>query len=325
MADWPLITPTIDKIHECSLADKIANITAPDKNRLVTYPGAASFLPAPWLLNAVVEALSRNPVFLISKAIKAAQVYDQEHNFYEEYITSVVYHVDDFILWAWGVGAGQVSKTKYAIDPNDNNLKRFHIKRHQAFLLIPKSNLVSSSQSHALSSSSRQPGSPWPPQHHNFPTGRRTRRAEQATLQRTWAHDQAGWAQEKQDQELPWIDPQDDSFCLRDGQQKGSKWISGFLQAVALAEQELNNQFESWGLGKMSFFPGYTANRYLGTFLWSSNDTPSNHSPFSFSELEPIQASRKTVTSPSSWSSPKVEAWQSKKSKPQTNRKSIPQ
>jgi hypothetical protein len=31
-----------------------------------------------------------------------------------------------------------------------------------------------------------------------------------------------------------------------------------------------------------------TANTYVGTFLWSSNNTLSNHSPFSFLELEPI-------------------------------------
>ncbi len=43
-------------------------------------------------------------------------------------------------------------------------------------------------------------------------------------------------------------------------------------------------------MGKVSFSPAYMANTYLGTFLWSSNDTLNNHSPFSFSELKPIQA-----------------------------------
>jgi hypothetical protein len=62
-------------------------------------------------------------------------------------------------------------------------------------------------------------------------------------------------------------------------------------KSVALAKQELNNQFESCGMGKVSLFPGYKANTYLGTFLWSRNNTPSNHSPFSFMEFEPIQAS----------------------------------
>jgi hypothetical protein len=101
---------TIDAIRECSLAVKIADTTAPDKKGLVTYPGAASFLPAPWLLNTVVEAFLSNPSILISKVIEAAQAFDQDHDSDKEYITSAVNHVDDFILWAWGVGAGQVSK-----------------------------------------------------------------------------------------------------------------------------------------------------------------------------------------------------------------------
>ena len=61
---------------------------------------------------------------------------------------------------------------------------------------------------------------------------------------------------------------------------------------VALAEQELNNQFETQGLNKVSFLPRYTANIYLGSFLWASGDTPSNHSPFSFAKVEPIQAAK---------------------------------
>jgi len=61
-------------------------------------------------------------------------------------------------------------------------------------------------------------------------------------------------------------------------------------KTVALAEQELNNQFESHGLNEVSFLPGYIANVYAGSLIWASSDTPSNHSPFSFAEVEPIRA-----------------------------------
>ncbi len=61
-------------------------------------------------------------------------------------------------------------------------------------------------------------------------------------------------------------------------------------KSVALAEQELNQQFETRGMNEVSFTTGYTANMYAGSFLWSSGDTPSNHSPFAFSEVEPIKA-----------------------------------
>jgi hypothetical protein len=61
-------------------------------------------------------------------------------------------------------------------------------------------------------------------------------------------------------------------------------------KTVALAEQELNTQFESYGLSEVSFSQGYMANIYLGNLLWSSSDSPSNHSPFSLAEVEPLRA-----------------------------------
>ena len=51
-------------------------------------------------------------------------------------------------------------------------------------------------------------------------------------------------------------------------------------KTVALAEQELNTQFESRGLNEVSFSQGYMANIYSGNLLWSSSDSPSNHSLF---------------------------------------------
>jgi hypothetical protein len=57
---------------------------------------------------------------------------------------------------------------------------------------------------------------------------------------------------------------------------------------VALTKQELNLQFERHGMTKNSFPAGYTASMYLGALLWSSGDTPRNHSPFSFMEAEPL-------------------------------------
>jgi hypothetical protein len=61
-------------------------------------------------------------------------------------------------------------------------------------------------------------------------------------------------------------------------------------KSVAFAEQELNQQFKTRGMNEVSFATGYTANMYAGSFLWSSGDTPSNHSPFAFSEVKPIKA-----------------------------------
>jgi hypothetical protein len=60
-------------------------------------------------------------------------------------------------------------------------------------------------------------------------------------------------------------------------------------KTTALAKQELNLQFKNRGMTEVSFTTGYTSNMYHGLLLWSSMDTPSNHSPFSFSEAKPIR------------------------------------
>jgi hypothetical protein len=96
-------------------------------------------------------------------------------------------------------------------------------------------------------------------------------------------------------------------------------------KTVALAEQELNNLLESHGLNEVSFSPGYIANVYAGSLIWASSDTPSNHSPFSFAEVEPIRATeqKNRHLTLQLILTPKVEGCQSKKSKLRTNRKSI--
>jgi hypothetical protein len=66
MADCNLVTPTIDALRECTTTIEVAEIEAPDENGLVTYPGSASFLPAPWFADAVIAANSSNPLLLIT-------------------------------------------------------------------------------------------------------------------------------------------------------------------------------------------------------------------------------------------------------------------
>ena len=104
MADCNLVTPTIDALRECTTATEVAEIEAPNENGLVTYPGSASFLPAPWLAEAVIAANSSDP-FLLIAIVNASATED------EDYVTSAEDHAGDFLLWSWAVGAGRVSAT----------------------------------------------------------------------------------------------------------------------------------------------------------------------------------------------------------------------
>jgi hypothetical protein len=131
-AECNLVTPTIDALRECTTATEVAKLEAPDENGLVTYPGSASFLPAPWLADAVVEANSSDPFHLITVVNAAATAFDLEHEEDQNYSTSGADHAGDFILWAWGIGADQVSAISIIFDPTDIDLERFKIERHQA-------------------------------------------------------------------------------------------------------------------------------------------------------------------------------------------------
>jgi hypothetical protein len=131
MAECNLVTPTIDALRECTTATEVAELEAPDENNLVTYPGSASFLPASWLADAVVEENSSDPFLLIVVVNSAAKAFDLEHEEDESYVTSAADHAGDFILWAWGIGAIRVSAISIFFDPTDIDLERFKIERHQ--------------------------------------------------------------------------------------------------------------------------------------------------------------------------------------------------
>ena len=62
MAKCNLVTPEINALLllECTTAIEVAKVEAPEENGIMTYPGSASFLPAPWLADAVIAANSSN-------------------------------------------------------------------------------------------------------------------------------------------------------------------------------------------------------------------------------------------------------------------------
>jgi hypothetical protein len=58
----------------------------------------------------------------------------------------------------------------------------------------------------------------------------------------------------------------------------------------ALADQELNIQFQSRNLHDVAFSTGFTQAIYGGRFRWSDQSSSSNFSPFLMYEVEPIHA-----------------------------------
>jgi hypothetical protein len=133
-----LITPTINKLQECSNKDKLNAINVPDDGGAVTYPGSASFFPAPWLSDTVMSSGTSNHAKLIPAVNAAAFEFDNEHSDDASYITTAADHAADFILWAWVAGKGRVTSNKMTFDPNDNDLELFKNKRHQQCIPTPR-------------------------------------------------------------------------------------------------------------------------------------------------------------------------------------------
>jgi hypothetical protein len=137
-----LVTPTIDKLQACSTEDKVNKLAEPDKTGAVTYPGSASFFAAQWLVETIMSTGTSKPSKLIPAANAAAIKFNAEHEHDEDYTRTAADHAGDFILWAWGVKAGQVSTTRLTMDPNDTNLKCFRQERHQSCITqAPWSNI----------------------------------------------------------------------------------------------------------------------------------------------------------------------------------------
>ncbi len=120
-----MITPTIDELQECSNEDEVKAVNTPAEGGLVTYPGSASFLPAPWLRDTVISSGTSNYTKLIAEVNAAAFEFDAEHEEDENYITTAAVHAANFILWAWGAGNGLATATKMTFDPNDKDLEQF--------------------------------------------------------------------------------------------------------------------------------------------------------------------------------------------------------
>jgi hypothetical protein len=95
-----LITPTIDELQECYNEDEVNAINAPDDDGAVTYPGSASFFPAPWLSDMVLSLGTSDHAKLIPAVNAAAIEFDAEHAGNANYITTATDHAADFILWA---------------------------------------------------------------------------------------------------------------------------------------------------------------------------------------------------------------------------------
>ena len=274
------------------------------------YLGCNTFLPAPWLSNAILSSASNDPFELILVAITAAKTFDVEHDDDPAYLTSADSHLRDFVAWAWGVKRGKVPSTSYRLGLTDAQLQTFQRDRHNKCIAHNANNNINTGT---------PPGAPLPPPGPApifAPPGTPT--ATDAVLQQLTASisrqtDEAKAQNEILNRQLEYnIDKEEkkkDRFKklhsstkqlilfasaeeATDVPTEANEDCKRFINAetVGVAEQELNLQFKKLGLQDAAFSTGLTQALYLGKFQWADKSTPSNFSPFSFFEVEPLQA-----------------------------------
>jgi hypothetical protein len=69
-----------------------------------------------------MNAGTNKPSKIIPKVNAAAIKFDAECENDKEYNTTAANYSGDFILWAWGVKAGQTLMARLTIDPNNTKL-----------------------------------------------------------------------------------------------------------------------------------------------------------------------------------------------------------
>eukprot|EP00957_Ditylum_brightwellii_P193895 14765741-Ditylum_brightwellii.AAC.1 len=132
LATVEITTPMLDELKICSTWEAVSLVSTPAATAAVTFKGSAIFLSAPWLREVIFESGEDDPFALIPLALSPATSFDAAHiNTDTSYPGQAMDHANDFILWAWGVGAGWVSETCYSVIPDDGELQNFSTERHR--------------------------------------------------------------------------------------------------------------------------------------------------------------------------------------------------
>ncbi len=88
-----------------------------------------------------MDAGISKPFKLIPMVTAAAFKFDATHENNIEYTTTSAGHAEDFILWAWGAGAGRITATRLIFDPNNPDLEHFKNELHQSCIIQPWTNI----------------------------------------------------------------------------------------------------------------------------------------------------------------------------------------
>jgi hypothetical protein len=128
--------PTIADIFACQTTDTLGALPTPNKNGLINFKGLKMFVPAPFLCNPVMEAMTSCPFALIIASTEAYNAHIQEHaNNKDLYANDISTHCNIFIFWCMGVAQGTIPQTRFSVLPDNEDFKTHTSRLHQECII----------------------------------------------------------------------------------------------------------------------------------------------------------------------------------------------
>ncbi len=254
------------------------------------------FIPAPFLCNAVLVADSSSPLELTIAARLARDAHVHAHEGEEEFDAGAVdAHVELFSLWCLGVHQGKVAETRFSLAPDDGELADWSAHLHRENILpgiATAGTLPASSEDTAAILRSLAAGI--------------SRTSEEAENQNKLQRKQLDYIKakdaKKKNKAEKWHATSQRlvlNAASTDGDSPADEIPESYLRIInsktaGMADKELQAQMSGLNYANAGFAHGLVASLYVGNILWNNRTMPSNLSPFTMFELDPLSTKQAT-------------------------------
>ena len=126
--------PGTEKFQKCNSNEERAALTGISKG---IHDASNIFLTAPWLVQALNNAGTNDPLSLIPIVLEAAKLYDEEHKRCDEDYQRVRDHAEAAANFLWLISAGKITPLKFAVRPDDEELQQYFASRIKECLKVP--------------------------------------------------------------------------------------------------------------------------------------------------------------------------------------------
>lgn len=297
-AECEIVSPTIDELVACSTAAEVEALPIPSARGAVTFQGSATYLPAPFLRDAIINLGSSKPSEIIPVAVAAAKEFDRTHANDPDLPDhdEAMKHVEAFVMWVWGVGVGRITESRYFLEPEDGELHGYSVLRHKQCIMPPLDGVDPNGTGGVSVGGNaevlRMLHESISRQNEESSTANDLRREELRLRKESQEgkKDRLKDLHESTVNMLLMASATDPDAPADELVESAKRFINS--RTAALADHELHEQFEDLNITNVCFAHGLVNALYAGCFLWFDKNSPNNFSPFCFSKCKPLQTSQ---------------------------------